>query len=224
MPPITLFFLQASRSIRTAWLLEELGLDYEIKFWDRQEHQQAPKDAKGACVSPVGRFPTIKDGDLFVFESGAITEYLCAKYDKQHRLLPKVEDDAAANVKILQWIHAAEATFLLHGLAITYARWHYPESTGLPKEGLAAMELGMSANVQNDLDWIERDLSESGSKFLAGDAVTAADVMMQLSADYILERQLGTQGKKWPAVEAWLKRCKETPTYVRAVEKSGYSL
>lgn len=81
----------------------------------------------------------------------------------------------------------------------------------------------MSANVQNDLDWIERDLSESGSKFLAGDVVTAADIMMQLSADYILARQLGTQGKKWPAVEAWLKRCKETPTYVRAVEKSGYS-
>lgn len=74
MAPITLFFLQASRSIRTAWLLEELGLDYEIKFWDRQEHQQAPEDAKGACGSPVGRFPTIKDGELFVFESGAITE------------------------------------------------------------------------------------------------------------------------------------------------------
>ncbi len=74
MPDITLYFLQASRCIRTAWLLEELGLEYNVKFWDR-ENNRAPQEAKNACGNPLGKFPTIKDGDLVVHESGAITEY-----------------------------------------------------------------------------------------------------------------------------------------------------
>lgn len=74
MPDITLYFLQASRCIRTAWLLEELGLDYNVKFWDR-ENNRAPQEAKVASGNPLGKFPTIKDGDLTIHESGAITEY-----------------------------------------------------------------------------------------------------------------------------------------------------
>lgn len=74
MPPITLYFLQASRCIRTAWLLEELGLDYEVKFADRTSASKAPEDFKLASGNPLGKFPTIKDGDLVVYESGAISE------------------------------------------------------------------------------------------------------------------------------------------------------
>lgn len=74
MPDITLYFLQASRCIRTAWLLEELGLDYNVKFWNR-ENNRAPQEAKNASGNPLGKFPTIKDGDLTIYESGAITEY-----------------------------------------------------------------------------------------------------------------------------------------------------
>ena len=74
MPPITLYFLQASRCIRTAWLLEELGLDYEVKFSDRTSASKAPEDFKLASGNPLGKFPTIKDGDLIVYESGAISE------------------------------------------------------------------------------------------------------------------------------------------------------
>lgn len=144
--------------------------------------------------------------------------YLCAKYDKTNRLIPKA--DEAAQIKILQWVHTAEATFMLHCLAIIYARWNYPASA--PKEGLAEMEKGMGVNVQNDLDWIEKELAESGSTFLVGDSVTAADIMMQFSISYIFTRQLGTQGKTWPKTEAWLKRCEETPSFKKAVEKTGH--
>jgi glutathione S-transferase len=75
MPQITLWFLQASRCIRTAWLLEELGLDYELKFSDRV-NQKAPEEFKLASGNPLGKFPTLKDGNLTVYESGAISEYV----------------------------------------------------------------------------------------------------------------------------------------------------
>lgn len=72
MPPITLWFLQASRCIRNAWLLEELGLKYEVKFSNR-ENGLAPDSFKKAAGG-LGKFPTLQDGDITVGESGLITE------------------------------------------------------------------------------------------------------------------------------------------------------
>lgn len=74
MPPITLWFLQASRSIRIAWLLEELGQDYNVKFFDRTFNMKAPEEFKTGNGNPIGKAPTIQDGDVIVYESGAITE------------------------------------------------------------------------------------------------------------------------------------------------------
>lgn len=80
MPPITLWFLQGSRCIRTAWLLEELGLDYTLSFTDRvkqelPQDQIAPEDFKLCSGNPLGKFPTLQDGELTIYESGAISEY-----------------------------------------------------------------------------------------------------------------------------------------------------
>lgn len=75
MPKITLYFLQASRCIRTAWLLEELGLDYEVKFSPR-ENGVAPAAFKKEAGG-LGKFPTLIDGDNVISESGNITEYAC---------------------------------------------------------------------------------------------------------------------------------------------------
>lgn len=73
MPPITLWFLQASRSIRTAWILEELGLDYNLKFQPRVNGLASPEFKKEA--GGLGKFPTLDDGDLKIVESGAQAEY-----------------------------------------------------------------------------------------------------------------------------------------------------
>ena len=72
MPPITLYFLQSSRSIRTAWLLEELGLQYDIRGAAR-ENQKAPQWIKEEAGG-LGKFPVLKDGDVVLYESGNITE------------------------------------------------------------------------------------------------------------------------------------------------------
>lgn len=74
MPPITLFFLQASRPITTAWLLEELGLEYDVYLKNR-ENNKAPEDFKRVCGNPSGKAATSKDGERIVYESGAITEH-----------------------------------------------------------------------------------------------------------------------------------------------------
>ncbi|KAK7544580.1 glutathione S-transferase [Phyllosticta citribraziliensis] len=217
MPPITLCFLQSSRSIRTAWLLEELSLDYDVKFSDRMADGRASQEDRDAVGTAMGKFPTIKDGDDVVMESGAITQYLCEKYDKLHRLIPS---DPAARIKALEWLHAAEATFALHSLAIVYARWYYPKEA--PAEGLAQMEASMSKNVENDFGWLEGELEKSSGGFLVGKEVTVADVMMQFGVRFIFEKELGTKRDRWPRTEEWLKRCEECEAYKRAVKKTGH--
>lgn len=82
----------------------------------------------------------------------------------------------------------------------------------------------MSVNVGKDFDFLEGELAKNKTKFLCGDHVTAADLMMQFSVDFILLRQLGTKGKKWERVEQWLQDCKSTETYKRAVQKTGHKL
>ena len=100
--------------------------------------------------------------------------YLCETYDKSNRLIPTSPEK---RVQVLQWIHASEATFMLHALAITYARWNMPEEQ--KEDGtLKKVEEGMSVNVQKDLDWLETELSLSHGKFLCGEEVTAADAMV----------------------------------------------
>lgn len=74
-PQITLYFLQASRSIRIAWLLEELSLPYKPIFFPR-ENNKAPREFKEKSGNALGKAPALKDGDVVVMESGAITEYV----------------------------------------------------------------------------------------------------------------------------------------------------
>lgn len=89
--------------------------------------------------------------------------YLLETYD-QGKLLPA---DPVARSKVRQWIHAAEGTFMVHGLAILYARWKISEPA--KSDGtLDKLEQGMSVSVQKDLDWLENELEKSKGKYLAG--------------------------------------------------------
>lgn len=144
------------------------------------------------------------------------TRYLCDTYDKQHQLLPAVGDPE--RYKVLQWVHASEATYMLHGLAVLYAKWN--QKDGDVQQTIA----GMSKNVINDLNLLETTLEKSKGKFLLGDKLTAADIMMHFSARFMLIRELGTMGKTWPKINEWLDECENTPSYKKAVEKTGHKL
>ena len=144
--------------------------------------------------------------------------YLCEKYDKEGKLMPK---DAKERIKVSQWVHAAEATFALHGLAILYARLNIKDA---PEGVVEAAEQGMSVNVQNDMSWLESELSLSPGEFLVGDHPTAADIMMHFSAMFIIAQELGTNGKEWPNINKWLEACENTEGYKRAVKKTGHNI
>lgn len=123
----------------------------------------------------------------------------------------------------MQWIHAAEATFLLHALPILYARWFSPQQVK-DSGALETIEQSMSRNVVKDFDWLEGELQKGQGKFLVGDHVTAADCMMSFSAQFVLDKELGTKGKQWPMVEEWIKNCEATESWKKAVQKTGHSL
>jgi glutathione S-transferase len=140
-------------------------------------------------------------------------------YDKQNKLLPTY---LPSRTRVREWLHAAEGTFLTHALAIARAKRFSPAyalTSVLPQ-----MVKGMSVNVQKDLDWLENGLSQGKGKWLVGDGVTVADIMMEFSVDIIFWGQYGTEDKKWPNIERWLKECHESCGHKRAVKKTGYEL
>jgi len=119
---------------------------------------------------------------------------------------------------VLQWVHASEATYALHGLAVLYCRWF--QSGG----DVAKTEEGVGVNVQKDFDFLESELQRSEGKFLFGDAVTAADTMMEFTADFVLARELGTKGRTWERVERYVRDCQQTATWQKARERTGHKL
>lgn len=231
-PKITLYFLNASRAIRIAYLLEALSLPYHLISAPRAPNGLAPPDFKARireeAHQALAKSPTLTDGDdVVVTESGAIVEYLLERYDDgKISLLP---GDRQRRIKVREWLYAAEGTFMLHAMAILYARWKLPEQEEQEgrRELLAKMEEGLSVNVHNDFDWLEGALRENGSGWLVGDGLTAADIVMQFSVQFIMERKLGVGGRgegKWPEVEKWLARTEGTEAYKKAVERTGYTL
>jgi glutathione S-transferase len=116
-------------------------------------------------------------------------------------------------------VHASEGTYALHGIAVLYITWH--QKTGSVEDTLSRA----AGNIGKDLDFLEKTLSESKGKWIMGEKLSVADVMMHFSAAFVLERGLhaGTKGEGWPGVRAWVKRCEEEESYLEAVKKTGHS-
>ena len=238
MPDLTLYFLQVSRSIRIAWLLEEQGLEYKLEAHDREDTGLAPAGFKRSCGTVLGKAPVLKDGKLTLQESGAITEYvssipcldyrpseglhpltvptryLCEHYDKSHRLLPI---DEAQRVKVREWIHAAEGAFMVHCLPTVYVR-------RIDASAAEKLAPGLAGNVAKDLDWLEAELKRGKGRYLVGDHVTAAYTMVAFSIQFIFWLRLAPQDREWEGIEAWLRNVEAGQAYQRALAKTGHHL
>jgi glutathione S-transferase len=226
---LTLYFLQTSRAIRTAWLLEELNVEYDLKSAERTSDGSIPPEL--GVPTDFGKSPAIQDGDFVLGESGAIAElvtllclvcangdvneyrYICAKYDTHHRLL-STDPIRAAKIRELMW--ASEGNFTLHTAALLSARLAAPASA------LPEIEPELVKPIQNDLDWLEKILVGNSTKFLAGNDVTVADTMMIFPLVVIFGHKLGTEGKSWPRVNKWLQSVEASATYQGALQRTGH--
>ncbi|SCN78460.1 related to GTT1-glutathione S-transferase [Fusarium fujikuroi] len=140
-PDITLYFLNASRAIRIAWLLEELDISYKLVTSPRAANRLAPPEFKAKIPTRLGSSPVIQDRDLVIQESGAIIEYLIESYDSTSQLLPQ---ETYTRASIREWIQASEGTFIINAIPIIMAH------IGMPKEAaqyISGLEAAIAPRV-----------------------------------------------------------------------------
>jgi glutathione S-transferase len=200
---ITVHHLNESRSQRILWLLEELELPYEIKFYRRdQTTNLAPPELK--AIHPLGKSPVITDGDRVVAESGAIIDYIVRRHGAG-RLAP---DAASADYDAYQqWLHYAEGSAMLPLMLLLYVM-------RLGEAGAPLMSR-IDDEIANHLGYVDQSLA--GRDFLLG-GFSAADVQMSFVGE--VGRAFGRLADK-PNLDAWVDRLHARPAYKRALERGG---
>ena len=199
---IALYHSPRTRSLRVLWLLEELGIPYELRTLAFTS--ESLKNPDYLRVHPLGKVPSIEDGDVHMFESGAIVEYLVEKYGNG-RLAPPPATPARA--AYLQWIHFAEGTAMPPISEMAQHTMFKPET-----ERIAAVIPDAQARIQNWLSSVEPALS--GRDYLCGSEFTAADVMMGYSL--LLTKWFNMVGDR-PNVSAYLGRLEARPALQKAL-------
>jgi glutathione S-transferase len=215
---ITVHHLNNSRSQRILWLLEELGVEYDIKRYQRDPKTMlAPPELRQ--VHPLGKSPVVTDGDLTLAESGAIIEYLVETYG-QGRLEPAAREQF---LRYRYWLHYAEGSAMPPLLLkLIFDR---VETSPAPFF-LRPVLRGISAKVKKafvdpqiklHLDYLEGELAKN--PWFAGDEFTAADIQMSFPVEAARARAGLDAGR--PQLMAWLDRIHERPAYKAALAKGG---
>ena len=220
---ITVHHLNNSRSQRVLWLLEELGLPFDIKKYQRDAQTMlAPPELK--AVHPLGKSPVITDeageGTVTVAESGAIIEYLVERYGNG-RLAPAI--GTPERLRWRYWMHFAEGTAmspLLMKLVferIKETKMPFivkPVARGIANKVLALM---VEPNLTRQLDFMEAELGQH--EWFAGAEFSAADVQMSFPVEASAQRA-GLNASR-PKLMAFLKRIHARPAYKKALERGG---
>jgi glutathione S-transferase len=196
--------LNDSRSQRVLWLLEELGLAYEIRAYQRDATTRlAPPELK--AVHPLGKSPVLQDGDRTIIESGAIVGYIL-RHHGGGRLQPAADSPLYDSYQ--QWLHYAEGSAMLPFLLKLYV-------SRLGDAG-APLWPRIESEIANHLGFVEQSLQ--GRSWLVGDALSGADVMMSFVGEVAGAR---TERSAYPNVDAWVQRIQARPAYQRALQRGG---
>jgi glutathione S-transferase len=201
---IVVHHLNDSRSQRILWLLEELGLPYEIKPYQRDAQTRlAPPELKK--VHPPGKSPVITDGNRTIIESGAIIDYVIRRHGKG-RLQPAPESPEYD--EYVQWMHYAEGSAMLPLMLNLY--------TTRLGDAAAPLKPRIDGEIANHLAYIDGALK--GRQFLLGDTLTGADIQMSFVGEVA-----GAFGKRaeYPNLDAWTKRLHERPAFKKALDRGG---
>jgi len=201
---IIVHHLNNSRSQRILWLLEELGLPYELKRHQRDPKTNlAPPELK--AINALGKSPVIEDGPNVVIESAAIIDNLIRRHGSG-RLQP---DPATATYdQYVQWLHFAEGSAMLPLMLNLYV--------GRLGDAGAPVHPRIESEVANYLGYLNTALGKT--PYLVGEELTGADIQMSFIGEIAR-----AQGKlqAYPNVAAWVQRFQARPAYQKAVEKGG---
>ncbi len=216
---LTVHHLENSRSQRILWLLEELGVDYEVRRYPRDPKTGLAPESLQA-VHPLGKSPVITDDGLTIAESGAIVEYLVGKYDNGTLRPP---EGSAERRAYTYWLHYAEGTFM--PLMIVSLILGRIETAPMPffikpaARGIVAKvrEGYLDRNVKSNLAFMEASLSSAD--WFSGQSMTAADIQMSFPVEAAEVR--ARLDPDYPRLQGFLDRIRARPAYQRALKKGG---
>ncbi|MEB6480953.1 glutathione S-transferase [Acinetobacter vivianii] len=213
---ITLHYLQCSRSFRILWALEELGIDYQVEYYQRLPSYGAPESLKN--IHPLGKAPILVDDEEVIVESAVILDYLQQEYDSQQLFKPQ---SAKEQRQYAYWMHYAEGSLmplLVMTLVMNSVSKHVPwvirpiaeKITGGVKAGF------VRPRVKEHILYLEQYLSEHD--YFAGD-FSFADIQMAFPLIAIQNRLHG----KYPNIQAFVQRVQQRSAFQKAEQKSLHS-
>jgi glutathione S-transferase len=214
---LTVHHLNNSRSQRVLWLLEELELPYEIKFYQRNPKTQlAPPELR--AVHPLGKSPVVTDEGATVAETGAIIEYIVEKSGGRLRPLAGTPE----RLRWTYWLHYAEGSLmppLLMRLIFSLLPSRSPAlMRGIVRAISSRTQEGyIEPQLKTHFDFIESELGRS--TWFAGEDFSAADVMMSFPLEAAGVRANAFAGR--PRMKAFVERSQARPAYRKALEKGG---
>ena len=190
-----------TRSVRIVWLLEELGIPYELEMYKLGDAgMRTPEYRK---VHPMGRVPVLEDNGNKIFESGAIVQYVLAKYG-EGKLVPATSDPAFATY--LQWLHYAE------GMIMPQVNIIVVETILLPEDRRSKVNEDRAKKLLTRmLNAVEAGLE--GNKYLAGD-FSGADIMTGHAC--VVSGRLGADLSDKPNVASYIKMLENRPSLIKA--------
>jgi len=211
--------LNNSRSQRILWLMEELGLPYEIKRYQRDPVTMlAPPTLR--AVHPLGKSPVVTDGSTTLAESGAIIEYLVERHGGG-RLRPA--DGTPERIRYRYFMHYAEGSAMPPLLlALVFSRLPKAKVPFFVKpilRGVAdkARETFIGPQLELHLSFMEGELGDS--EWFAGSEFSAADIQMSFPVEAFAIR--GGLNEKYPKLNSYLERIRARPAYRRAIDAGG---
>jgi glutathione S-transferase len=214
---ITVHYLDNSRAHRILWLLEELGLDYQVKVYHRTKEYRAPDELK--AVHPLGKSPVIEDGGRIIAESGAIMEYLVETYGGES-LRPAAGTEE--RLRYRYWMHYAEGSAMpLLVMKLIFARipgqvpFFIRPVAKMISKGVASKLIDPQLADHLSL-WIA-EVSKDG--WFAGAEFSAADIAMSFPVEAGMTRI--EKGHDLTALRAWTERIRARPAYQRALTRGG---
>lgn len=203
---ITIYHLSTSRSERIVWLMEELGLAYQLEKFEREPSGAAPLPMKE--LHALGKAPLIRDADTVLAESGAIVDYIVHRH-AGGRLA--VRPQAPEYARYVYWLHFAEGSLMsLMLIALVLSR--------IPEAGASPVRTRILDRMKQMLSFVDAKLADG--PYFAGRDFTAADVMMAFPFT-TMRRFLDYDLAPYANILAYLKRIESRPAYRKAMALAG---